>query len=48
MHYYDGKDSVNGKVEKYEFSVEMLGDELMGVAKNILSRYMKAFEELAK
>ena len=32
MHYYDGKDSVNGKVEKYEFSVEMLGDELMGVA----------------
>jgi hypothetical protein len=32
MHYYDGKDSVNGKVEKYEFSVEMVGDELMGVA----------------
>lgn len=31
MHYYDGKDSVNGKVEKYEFSVEMVGDELMGV-----------------
>lgn len=32
MHYYDGKDSVNGKVEKYEFSVEVVGDELMGVA----------------
>lgn len=32
MHYYDGKDSVNGKVEKYEFSVEMVEDELMGVA----------------
>ena len=32
MHYYDEHDSVNGKVAKYEFSVEMVGDELMGVA----------------
>ncbi|WP_249324006.1 antirestriction protein ArdA [Wansuia hejianensis] len=32
MHYYDGHDSVNGKVAKYEFSVEMVDDELMGVA----------------
>jgi len=32
MHYYNEHDSVNGKVEKYEFSVEMVGDELLGVA----------------
>ncbi|OLS03560.1 antirestriction protein ArdA [Tissierella creatinophila] len=32
MHYYDEHDSVNGKVAKYEFSVEMVDDELMGVA----------------
>jgi len=32
MRYYDEHDSVNGKVAKYEFSVEMVDDELMGVA----------------
>ena len=32
MHYYDEHDSVNAKVAKYEFSVEMVDDELMGVA----------------
>lgn len=32
MHYYDEHDSVNAKVAKYEFSVEMIDDELMGVA----------------
>ncbi|WP_313233212.1 recombinase zinc beta ribbon domain-containing protein [Tissierella praeacuta] len=32
MHYYDYHDSVNAKVAKYEFSVEMVEDELMGVA----------------
>ena len=32
MKYYDEHDSVNGKVAKYEFSVEMVNDELMGVA----------------
>ncbi len=32
MHYYDGHDSVNAKVAKYGFSVEMVEDELMGVA----------------
>ena len=32
MLYYDEHDSVNGKVAKYEFSVEMVDDELMGVA----------------
>lgn len=32
MHYYDEHDSVNAKVSKYEFSVEMVNDELMGVA----------------
>ena len=32
MHYYDEHDSVNGKVAKYEFSVEMIDDGLMGVA----------------
>ena len=31
MRYYDEHDSVNGKVAKYEFSVEMVDDELMGV-----------------
>ncbi|SHE91987.1 hypothetical protein SAMN02745784_02217 [Tissierella praeacuta DSM 18095] len=31
MYYYNEHDSVNGKVEKYELSVEMVGDELMGV-----------------
>ena len=32
MHYYDHKDSVNAKVARYDFTVEMVGDELMGVA----------------
>ena len=32
MRYYDEHDSLNGKVAKYEFSVEMVDDELMGVA----------------
>lgn len=32
MNYYDYKDSVNAKVAKCEFTVEMVGDELMGVA----------------
>lgn len=32
MKYYDDHDSVNAKVSKYEFSVEMVEDELMGVA----------------
>ena len=32
MHYYDEHDSVNAKVAKYEFSVEMVDDKLMGVA----------------
>ena len=32
MYYYDEHDSVNAKVAKYEFSVEMVDDELMGVA----------------
>ena len=32
MKYYDGHDSVNGKVAKYEFSIEMVDAELMGVA----------------
>lgn len=32
MHYYDEHDSVNAKVARYDFSVEMVGDELMGVA----------------
>lgn len=47
MHYYDGKDSVNGKVEKYEFSVEMVGDELMGVAVLTLNDYLNS-QELQK
>lgn len=37
MHYYDYHDSVNAKVAKYDFSVEMVGDELMGVAVLILN-----------
>ena len=32
MRYYDDHDSVNAKISKYEFSVEMINDELMGVA----------------
>ena len=32
MKYYDDHDSVNAKVSKCEFSVEMIDDELMGVA----------------
>jgi hypothetical protein len=32
MAYYDGCDSVNAKVAKYEFSVEEVKGELMGVA----------------
>ena len=32
MTYYENYDSVNAKVLKYEFSVEMVDDELMGVA----------------
>jgi hypothetical protein len=32
MKYYDDHDSVNSKVSKYEFSVEMVEGELMGVA----------------
>lgn len=32
MHYYDRKDSVNAKVARCDFSVEMVGDELMGLA----------------
>ena len=47
MHYYDEKDSVNGKVEKYEFSVEMVGDELMGVAILTLNNDLNS-SELAK
>lgn len=37
MHYYDERDSVNAKVAKYGFSVEMVDDELMGVAILILN-----------
>lgn len=37
MHYYDEHDSVNAKVAKYEFSVEMIDDELMGLAKLTLN-----------
>ncbi|NLP35004.1 MAG: hypothetical protein GX359_07380 [Clostridiales bacterium] len=44
MHYYDGKDSVNGKVEKYEFSVEMVGDELMGVTALTLNDDLNSHE----
>ena len=32
MKYYDKHDSVNAKVSKYEFSVEIVDGELMGVA----------------
>lgn len=32
MKYYDKHDSVNAKVSKYEFSVEIVNGELMGVA----------------
>ena len=32
MRYYDDHDSINAKVSKYVFSVEMVNDELMGVA----------------
>lgn len=32
MHYYGYRDSVNAKVARYDFTVEMVGDELMGVA----------------
>ncbi|MSU03402.1 antirestriction protein ArdA [Tissierella pigra] len=32
MKYYDKHDSVNVKVSKYEFSIEMVDDELKGVA----------------
>lgn len=32
MKYYDAKDSVNSKVSKYVFTVEKVGEEIMGVA----------------
>ncbi len=32
MKYYGESDSVNAKVKRYDFSVEVVGDELMGVA----------------
>lgn len=32
MKYYGDNDSVNAKVKRYDFSVEVVGDELMGVA----------------
>jgi hypothetical protein len=32
MKYYDAKDSVNSKVSKYLFTVEKVGEEIMGVA----------------
>ncbi len=32
MTYYGENDSVNAKVKRYDFSVEVVGDELMGVA----------------
>lgn len=32
MRYYDDHDSVNAKVSKYVFSVELVEGELMGVA----------------
>ncbi|MEG1630934.1 MAG: antirestriction protein ArdA [Hydrogenoanaerobacterium sp.] len=32
MKYYGDNDSVNAKVKRYNFSVEVVGDELMGVA----------------
>ncbi|WP_313758769.1 antirestriction protein ArdA [Tissierella sp.] len=44
MHYYDGHDSVNAKVAKYEFSVEMVEDELMGVAALILNEHLNKNE----
>ena len=31
MKYYGDTDSVNAKVKRYNFSVEVVGDELMGV-----------------
>ncbi|MGB4659567.1 MAG: hypothetical protein WBI07_10325, partial [Mobilitalea sp.] len=32
MKYYDANDSVNAKVSKYVFTVEKVGEEIMGVA----------------
>lgn len=32
MKYYDAKDSVNSKVSKYIFTIEKIGEEIMGVA----------------
>ncbi len=37
MRYYDDHDSVNAKVSKYVFSVELVEGELMGVAVLILN-----------